>query len=100
MPIVRTIYGALKQIFETVISSSTPSFREVGLIEYQRKGCYAVVFVASQGGSVVGAHQGKDIRAVLLPTAPHHITGLLLFVPREHQIGSASSRERVSQNGV
>lgn len=83
MPIVRTIYGALKQIFETVISSSTPSFREVGLIEYPRKGCYAIVFVVSQGGSVVGEPLGKDLAAVFLPTAPNTITGLLLYVPRE-----------------
>ncbi|MCE9649269.1 MAG: DUF502 domain-containing protein [Parvibaculum sp.] len=86
MPIVRTIYGALKQIFETVISSSTPSFREVGLIEYPRKGCYAVVFVVSQGGSVVGEPIGKDLAAVFLPTSPNTITGLLLYVPREDLI--------------
>jgi uncharacterized membrane protein len=86
MPIVRTIYGALKQIFETVISSSTPSFREVGLIEYPRKGCYAVVFVVSQGGSVVGEPVGKDLAAVFLPTSPNTITGLLLYVPREDLI--------------
>jgi uncharacterized membrane protein len=83
MPIVRSIYGALKQIFETVISSSTPSFREVGLIEYPRKGCYAVVFVVSQGGSVVGEPIGKDLAAVFLPTSPNTITGLLLYVPRD-----------------
>jgi uncharacterized membrane protein len=83
MPIVRSIYGALKQIFETVISSSTPSFREVGLIEYPRKGCYAVVFVVSQGGSIVGQPLGKDLAAVFLPTSPNTITGLLLYVPRD-----------------
>ncbi|HEY4343403.1 MAG TPA: DUF502 domain-containing protein [Parvibaculum sp.] len=86
MPIVRSIYGALKQIFETVISSSTPSFREVGLIEYPRKGCYAVVFVVSQGGSVVGESIGKDLAAVFLPTSPNTITGMLLYVPREELV--------------
>ncbi|MBO6905940.1 MAG: DUF502 domain-containing protein, partial [Parvibaculum sp.] len=48
MPVVRSIYGALKQIFETVISQSNASFREVGLIEYPRKGIYCIVFITTQ----------------------------------------------------
>ena len=45
MPIVRSLYGALKQIFETVLAQSSSSFREVVLVEYPRKGLWAMAFV-------------------------------------------------------
>ena len=83
MPVVRSIYGAIKQIFETVISQSTTSFREVGLIEYPRKGIYTIVFVTSQSKARVGEPYGLDLVSVFLPTTPNPTSGFLLYVPRE-----------------
>ena len=83
MPVVRSIYGAIKQIFETVISQSTTSFREVGLIEYPRKGIYTIVFVTSQSQAQVGSPYGLDLISVFLPTTPNPTSGFLLYVPRE-----------------
>ncbi|TGR61788.1 DUF502 domain-containing protein, partial [Mesorhizobium sp. M2D.F.Ca.ET.223.01.1.1] len=48
MPLVRGIYGSLKQIFETVLSNKGDMFRQVGLVEYPRKGVWSLVFVASE----------------------------------------------------
>ena len=48
MPLVRGIYSALKQIFETVLSNKNDMFRNVGLVEYPRKGVWSLVFVASE----------------------------------------------------
>jgi uncharacterized membrane protein len=45
MPVVRSVYGTLKQIFETVLAQSSRSFREVVLIEYPRRGIGAIGFV-------------------------------------------------------
>ncbi len=84
MPIVRNIYNALKQIFETVISQSGTSFREVGLIEYPRKGLYALVFVTTQtkGEVLEKAPTEEELVSVFLPTTPNPTSGFLLFVPK------------------
>ena len=83
MPVVRSIYGAIKQIFETVVSQSTTSFREVGIIEYPRKGLYTIVFVTSRVKSQIGIKLGHDLISVFLPTTPNPTSGFLLYVPRE-----------------
>lgn len=84
MPIVRNLYRALKQIFETVISQSSSSFREVGLIEYPRRGLFAIVFVSTDTKGEVSekANGGKGMVSVFLPTTPNPTSGFLLFVPK------------------
>jgi uncharacterized membrane protein len=84
MPIVRNIYNALKQIFETVISQSGTSFREVGLIEYPRRGLFALVFVTTQtkGEVLEKAPTDDGLVSVFLPTTPNPTSGFLLFVPK------------------
>lgn len=85
MPLVRNIYRALKQIFETAISESNRSFKQVGLIEYPRRGLWAVVFVATQAKGEVSHKLPSDedeVVSVFLPTTPNPTSGFLLFVPR------------------
>lgn len=84
MPIVRNIYNALKQIFETVLSQSGDSFKEVGLIEYPRKGLYAVVFVSKDTTGEIQERtpDEDDLVSVFLPTTPNPTSGFLLFVPK------------------
>ena len=82
MPVVRSIYGALKQIFETVISQSSASFREVGLIEYPRKGIYCIVFITTQTNGEIVDRAGQELVSVFLPTTPNPTSGFLLFVPK------------------
>lgn len=84
MPVVRSIYGALKQIFETVISQSNASFREVGLIEYPRKGIYCLVFITTQTKCEILDKSGhEELVSVFLPTTPNPTSGYLLFVPKQ-----------------
>lgn len=83
MPIVRNIHGGLKQIFETVLSSRSKSFQTVGLIEYPRKGVWALVFIASPTrGEVSHKLDSPDdpMVSVFLPTTPNPTSGFLLFV--------------------
>jgi len=83
MPVVRSIYGLLKQIFETVFSDSSQSFREVVLIEYPRRGIWAIGFLT---GTTRGEIQGRvepQLLNIFLPTTPNPTSGFLLFVPRE-----------------
>lgn len=84
MPVVRSIYGALKQIFETVISQSNASFREVGLIEYPRKGLYCLVFITTQTKcEILERVEHDELVSVFLPTTPNPTSGYLLFVPKD-----------------
>ncbi|MEQ8248698.1 MAG: DUF502 domain-containing protein [Alphaproteobacteria bacterium] len=82
MPVIRSIYGALKQIFDAVIQQSSSSFREVVLVEYPRRGIWAVGFVTSSTRGEIQNLTEDDVVNVFLPTTPNPTSGFLLFVPR------------------
>ncbi len=84
MPIVRSIYNALKQIVETILSQSKTSFKQACLIEYPRKGLWAIAFVSTETkGELPGKIGREELISVFLPTTPNPTSGFLLFVPRE-----------------
>lgn len=83
LPVVRTIYGTLKQIFETIISQSSMSFREVVLLEYPRRGLYAIAFVTAPTKGEIAAGMDDEMINVFLPTTPNPTSGFLLFVPKK-----------------
>lgn len=84
MPLVRNLYRGLKQIFETVLSQRGNSFQKAAIIEYPRKGLWAIVFVATPTkGEVSGKiTQHPELVSVFLPTTPNPTSGFLLFVPK------------------
>ena len=82
MPVVRSIYGALKQIFDAVIQQSSSSFSEVVLVEYPRRGIWAIGFVTSKTRGEVQNLTEDDVVNIFLPTTPNPTSGFLLFVPR------------------
>ena len=86
MPLIRSVYGALKQIFETVLAQSSTSFREVVLVEYPRKRVWAVAFITSETKGEVQRITDEDVVNIFLPTTPNPTSGLLLFVPRRDLI--------------
>lgn len=96
MPLVRSLYRGLKQILETVLSERSNSFKKVGLIEYPRRGLWAIVFIATEGGGEVQAKVGPESGptvAVFLPTTPNPTSGFLLFVPKDDIIELSMSVE-------
>ena len=84
MPVIGSVYSALKQIFKAAMQSDSKSFSKVALIEYPRKGVYAIAFVTNDADQRVreGAG-GRKMTAVFLPTTPNPTSGFLLFVPDE-----------------
>ena len=86
MPIVRSLYGTLKQIFETVLAQSSRSFREVVLVEYPRKGIWALGFVTGQARGEIQKSNEEPLLTVFLPTTPNPTSGFLLFVPAKDAI--------------
>ncbi|MEL7280027.1 MAG: DUF502 domain-containing protein [Pseudomonadota bacterium] len=87
-PVVRTIYSGVKQIAETVFAQSERSFETACLIEYPRKGIWAIGFISTQAkGEVAGkAGTGGDLVSIFVPTTPNPTSGFLLFFPKEDVI--------------
>lgn len=83
-PIIRSLYGGLKQIAETVFAQSERSFDRVVLVEYPRRGLWAIAFVSTSAkGEVSGGLEPGygEILSLFLPTTPNPTSGFLLFVP-------------------
>ena len=84
-PIVRSVYSGIKQIAETVLSSRDSSFDKACLIEYPRKGIWAIAFVASDSkGEIAEKNPNKknQLVSVFIPTTPNPTSGFLLFIPK------------------
>lgn len=86
MPVVRTVYGALKQVLETVLSQSSNSFRQAVLVEYPRRGIWTVAFVTSDTEGEVARRLDDDMINIYVPTTPNPTSGFLLMVPRRDLI--------------
>ena len=91
MPIVRNVYRALKQIFESVVSATGPgqAFQKVGLIEFPSKGLWSIVFVTGETTGEVGAMMPggeEDLLTVFMPTGIVPPTGFVCFLPRRNVV--------------
>ena len=89
MPVVRNLYNGLKQIFQTILSDKNDSFKQVGLLEYPRKGLWAIVFIATDTKGEVNEvlkEKGHETLSIFLPTTPNPTSGFLLFVPKKDVI--------------
>jgi uncharacterized membrane protein len=86
MPVVRGIYAAVKQIFETVLAKQSNSFREVVLIQWPRDGMWTLAFVTAAVEGEIKTHTGDDMITVYVPTTPNPTSGYLMFVARKEAI--------------
>ncbi len=84
MPIVRSIYNALKQIVETIFAQGgKANFEKVCLIQYPREGIWAIAFVTTEtSGEILTRADTPEMVSVFLPTTPNPTSGFLLFLPR------------------
>ena len=86
MPVIRSVYSAVKQIFETVLAQQSNAFREAVLVEYPRRGIWAIAFITGTTKGEV-QHLTEEITVnIFLPTTPNPTSGFLLFVPSEDVI--------------
>jgi len=86
MPVIRSVYGTLKQIFETVVAQDSKSFSDVVLVEYPRKGIWAIAFVSAENTSEIQDRMDDEVVNLFLPTTPNPTSGFLLFVPKKDLI--------------
>ena len=88
MPVVRSIYSGVKQIAETVFAQSDRSFEKACLIEYPRKGIWAIGFISTDAKGEVKykVKAQSDLLSVFVPTTPNPTSGFMLFFPRSDVI--------------
>ncbi len=86
IPIVRTIYSTIKQIFDTLLSNQSKAFREVVLVEYPRPGMWSLAFVTSENKGEIQRKTVDDVVNIFIPTTPNPTSGFLLFVPKKDVI--------------
>ena len=83
MPVLRNIYSGLKQLFEAILAKKSNSFREVVLLEYPRKGIWAMGFLTGETKGEVNRKTKNQMANIFLPTTPNPTSGFLLFVPKK-----------------
>ncbi len=93
VPIIRVFYKAVKQIFETVMTSQSQAFREVVMLEFPRQGSWALGFVTGAVKGEVQRRTEDDVVNVFLPAALNPTSGFLLFVPRRDLISMSMTVE-------
>lgn len=83
MPVVRSIYGGVKQIAETVFAQTDTKFDRACLVEYPRPGIWAIGFISTRakGELALALADHGEILSVFLPTTPNPTSGFLLYVP-------------------
>ena len=82
IPLVSSIYSAVKQVTATVLSSDNDTFNEVLLIEYPRKGVWTLCFKTGDSPKAFEQVTHDALVTVFVPTTPNPTSGFILFVPR------------------
>ena len=85
IPILRTIYSAVGQLTETFANNKNNQQRVV-LVEYPRKGSYAVGFATKETTGEIKKKVGQDLINVFVPTTPNPTSGFLLLFPKKEVI--------------
>ncbi|WP_136443618.1 DUF502 domain-containing protein [Pacificoceanicola onchidii] len=87
-PVVRSVYSGIKQIAETVFAQSERSFEKACLVEYPRKGIWAIAFISTdtRGEVAEKAQTMGGMVSVFVPTTPNPTSGFLLFFPKDDVI--------------
>ena len=86
IPIVSSIYSSVKQVSDTLFSSSGNAFSKALLIQYPREGCWTIAFLTGKPGGDVAKHLQGDYLSVYVPTTPNPTSGYFLMIPKKDAI--------------
>lgn len=86
IPVVRSVYSAVKQISDTMFTNKGKSFRKVVMIRYPQKETWSLAFQTSESLGEVNMKMPGHMVSVFVPTTPNPTSGFLLMVPREDMI--------------
>jgi len=93
VPVVRNLYAATKQLFETVLANKSQAFREVVLVEFPRRDAWTVAFVTGEPPAEAQARTGEPMVCVFVPTAPSPTGGYVLFLPERDVVRTSMTVE-------
>jgi uncharacterized membrane protein len=82
IPIVNSLYSSIKQVSDTLFSSSGNAFRKALLVQYPRQGSWTIAFLTGVPGGDVKNHLQGDYVSVYVPTTPNPTSGFFLMMPR------------------
>lgn len=87
-PVVRSIYSGIKQISETIFAQNERSFETACLIEYPRRGIWAIGFISTEAKAEIAEKSDPtgEVMSIFLPTTPNPTSGFLLFLPKRDVI--------------
>lgn len=88
IPLVRSIYNAVKQILNTLLSTNSEAFRKVLIIEYPRKGLWTLAFQTGSDNKEVNTKLGEEMVSLYVPTTPNPTSGFLMMIPKKDVIES------------
>ena len=91
IPIVKSIYSSVKQVSDTLFSSSGNAFRQAVLVQYPRQGSWTIAFVTGRPAGETALHLPGDFLSLYVPTTPNPTSGFFLMVPRAEVITLAMS---------
>jgi uncharacterized membrane protein len=83
IPVVRSVYSAVKNFTEIVFSDSGQSFKKVLLIEYPRKGIYSLAFQTATNLGEVQGRTGEEMVCTFVPTTPNPTSGYIIILPKK-----------------
>jgi uncharacterized membrane protein len=86
IPVVKSIYNGVKQVSDTLLSSSGQAFRKALLVQYPREGSWTIAFQTGTPGGDVTNHLTGDYVSVYVPTTPNPTSGFFLMLPRAEVI--------------
>lgn len=86
IPVVKSVYYSVKQVSDTLFSSSGEAFRKALLVQYPREGAWTIGFQTGQPGGDVVNHLQGDYVSVYVPTTPNPTSGFFLMLPRKDTI--------------
>lgn len=86
IPVVSSIYSSVKQVSDTLFSSSGEAFRKALLVQWPRQGMWTIAFLTGTPGGDVTRHLQGDFVSVYVPTTPNPTGGYFVMMPREDVI--------------
>lgn len=85
-PLIKQVYPAVKEIVSFLFSDTRTHFKTTALVEYPRKGIYALGFITNDGPPDFNKKTHRELLSVFIPTTPTPLSGFLIFVPKEEVI--------------
>jgi uncharacterized membrane protein len=86
IPLAGAVYKTLKQLLQTLLKDSKEKFRRVILVEYPRRGIWALAFVTGTISGDIQSHLSRPMLSIFIPTTPNPTTGWYAIVPEEEVV--------------